>query len=62
MSETMSRGEAWHFARVGRLLERADKTTRILDIKYFLLLPDVSYVGTPVDDLHWTAVLRSAQR
>ncbi len=60
MSETMSRGEAWHFARVGRLLERADKTTRILDIKYFLLLPDVSYVGSPIDDLHWTAVLRSA--
>lgn len=60
MSETMSRGEGWHFARVGRLLERADKTTRILDIKYFLLLPDISYVGSPVDDLHWTAVLRSA--
>ncbi|MBI1357273.1 MAG: alpha-E domain-containing protein [Acidobacteria bacterium] len=60
MSETMSRGEAWHFSRVGRLLERADKTTRILDIKYFLLLPDASDVGSPIDDLHWTAVLRSA--
>ncbi len=60
MSQTMSRGEPWHFARVGRLLERADKTTRILDIKYFLLLPDVSDVGTAIDDLHWSAVLRSA--
>jgi uncharacterized alpha-E superfamily protein len=60
MSETMSRGEAWHFSRVGRLLERADKTTRILDVKYFLLLPDASDVGSPIDDLHWTAVLRSA--
>jgi len=59
-SETSSRGEAWHFARMGRAIERADKTTRILDIKYFLLLPDVSDIGTPVDDIHWGAVLRSA--
>ena len=35
----MSHGEAWHFARMGRLLERADKTSRILDVKYFILLP-----------------------
>lgn len=60
MSQTMSHGEAWHFARLGRSLERADKTTRILDIKYFLLLPDVTNVGQPIDDLHWSAVLRSA--
>ena len=38
---TMSHGEAWHFARLGRLLERADKTSRILDVKYFILLPSV---------------------
>ncbi len=37
---TMTHGEAWHFCRLGRLLERADKTSRILDVKYFLLLPD----------------------
>jgi len=60
MSTTMSRGEAWHFSQLGRLLERADKTTRILDIKYFLLLPDISDIGTSVDDLHWNAVLHSA--
>lgn len=60
MAQTMSQGEAYHFSRMGRLLERADKTTRILDIKYFLLLPDASDVGTPIDDLHWSAVLRSA--
>lgn len=59
-AETLSRSEAWHFSRVGRALERADKTTRILDIKYFLLLPELEYVGTPIDDLHWNAVLRSA--
>lgn len=59
-AETMSRNEAWHFGRMGRMLERADKTTRILDIKYFLLLPNVRDVGRPIDDLQWGAVLRSA--
>ncbi|HUI28141.1 MAG TPA: alpha-E domain-containing protein [Candidatus Kryptonia bacterium] len=57
---TMSHGEAWRFCRLGRKLERADKTTRILDVKYFLLLPAVSDVGTPTDDVQWAAVLRSA--
>jgi uncharacterized alpha-E superfamily protein len=36
---TLSRGEAFHFAHLGRMLERADKTSRILDVKYFLLSP-----------------------
>ena len=57
---TMAHGEAWHFHVMGRMIERADKTTRILDVKYFILLPSVGDVGTPVDDLHWSAVLRSA--
>ena len=57
---TMSHGEGWHFCRLGRLLERADKTSRILDVKYFILLPSVWDVGTPVDDIQWAAVLRSA--
>ena len=39
---TLSRGEAYHFAHVGRMLERADKTSRILDVKYFLLQPEKS--------------------
>jgi uncharacterized alpha-E superfamily protein len=56
---TMSHGEAWHFIRMGRKLERADKTSRILDVKYFILLPATSDVGTPYDDIHWSAVLRS---
>ena len=56
---TFSQGEAWHFARLGRVLERADKTSRILDMKYFILLPSINDVGTPIDDLQWSAVLRS---
>lgn len=57
---TMSHNEAWHFSRLGRLLERADKTSRILDVKYFLLLPQPTDVGTTLDALHWGALLRSA--
>jgi uncharacterized alpha-E superfamily protein len=57
---TMTHGEGWHFCRLGRKLERADKTSRILDVKYFLLLPTVHDIGTTVDDVQWAAVLRSA--
>lgn len=57
---TMSHGEGWHFGRMGRLIERADKTSRLLDVKYFLLLPKVADIGTPIDDIQWTAVLKSA--
>lgn len=57
---TMLHGEGWHFSRLGRMLERADKTSRILDVKYFYLLPTVWDVGTPVDDIQWASVLRSA--
>lgn len=57
---TMSHGEAWHFARLGRLLERADKTSRILDVKYYILLPRADDVGTPLDTVQWSALLRSA--
>jgi uncharacterized alpha-E superfamily protein len=57
---TMSHGEAWHFGRLGRMIERADKTSRILDVKYFLLLPSVNDVGTPFDNMQWMAVLKSA--
>ena len=56
---TLSHGEGWQFARLGRKLERADKTSRLLDVKYFLLLPKIIDVGTPTDDLQWSAVLRS---
>lgn len=60
MDSTMSHGEAWNFARMGMMLERADKTSRILDVKYFMLLPQADLVNTPVDNIQWTAVLKSA--
>ena len=57
---TLSRDLSWHFSRLGRLLERADKTTRILDVKYFLLLPTPDEVGGVLDELQWISLLRSA--
>ena len=59
---TMSHSEAWHFIRMGRLLERADKTSRIVDVKYYILLPAVEDVGSPLDDLQWAALLKSTIR
>jgi len=60
MDSTMSHGEAWNFARIGMMLERADKTSRILDVKYFMLLPEVEMINTPIDNIQWMAVLKSA--
>ena len=55
----MSNGEGWHFFRIGKLLERADKTARMLDVKYFLLLPTPDYFDSPYDTVEWGAVLKS---
>jgi uncharacterized alpha-E superfamily protein len=57
---TMAHNEAWHFCRLGRMLERADKTSRMLDVKYYILLRSADDVGSPIDDIQWAAVLRSA--
>jgi uncharacterized alpha-E superfamily protein len=56
---TVARTEGWHFRQLGMFLERADKTSRILDVKYHILLPSATMVGTPLDFLHWTALLKS---
>jgi uncharacterized alpha-E superfamily protein len=56
---TFSRSEGFEFIQFGKYLERADKTTRLLDIKYHILLPKVTDVGGAVDTAQWQAVLRS---
>lgn len=58
--ETLSHNESWHFCRLGRMIERADKTSRILDVKYFVLLPDLADIGGTIDQVGWTALLNSA--
>ncbi len=56
---TIARTEGWYFRQLGLYLERADKTSRILDVKYHILLPSPEEVGTPLDFLHWMALLKS---
>ncbi|MGB3471605.1 MAG: alpha-E domain-containing protein [Erythrobacter sp.] len=56
---SMLRNEGFHFARAGTFVERAESTARILDMKYFLLLPSLSYVGSSLDSGQWEQVLRS---
>ena len=56
---TMSHGEAYEFLQLGKFLERANQTARILDVKYHILLPTPEHVGTPVDNAHWVAILTS---
>jgi uncharacterized alpha-E superfamily protein len=60
MDATMTHNEGWHFGKIGRFLERADKTSRILDVKYYILLPSVKDVGTTMDEIQWMALLKSA--
>jgi uncharacterized alpha-E superfamily protein len=57
---TMARGQGWHFSQLGRCLERADKTSRLVDVKYFILLPAPTDIGSPHDAIQWLALLRSA--
>lgn len=56
---TMPREEGFHFARAGTFIERADNVARLLDIKYYLLLPSLSYVGSSLDTGQWDSILRA---
>jgi uncharacterized alpha-E superfamily protein len=55
----LPRTDGWWFYDLGRHLERADNTTRILDIKYYMILPSVQAVGSALDMVQWASVLRS---
>jgi uncharacterized alpha-E superfamily protein len=56
---TMAHDEGWEFIQLGKYLERADRTSRILDIKYHVLLPTGEQIGGNVDTVQWMAVLKS---
>ncbi len=56
---TMLRNEIYDFSRIGTFLERADNTGRILDVKYYVLLPSVMSVGSEMDNVQWETILRS---
>ena len=56
---TMLRNDSYDFARIGTFLERADNTARILDTKYYVLLPTSASVGSHLDNIQWETILRS---
>lgn len=56
---TMLRNEIFSFLRLGTYVERADNTARILDVKYYVLLPSASWVGSSLDNQQWESILRS---
>ena len=60
IESTMIHGEQWHFTRLGRFIERADKTSRIVDVQYYLLLPTPEDVNSAIDVIRWSSLLKSA--
>lgn len=56
---TILRNDTFYFSQLGTFVERADNTARILDVKYYVLLPQVEMVGGKVDNVQWGAILRS---
>jgi uncharacterized alpha-E superfamily protein len=56
---TMLRTDNYYFSQLGNFVERADSTARILDVKYYILLPRASDVGSELDVQQWGQILRS---
>ena len=56
---TALRNENFDFAQLGTFIERADNTARILDVKYYVLLPSIAWVGSTLDNYQWESILRS---
>jgi len=59
MLNTILRNDTYYFSQLGTFLERADNTARILDVKYYVLLPEIDMVGGGIDNVQWGAILRS---
>jgi uncharacterized alpha-E superfamily protein len=56
---TLTHEEGWQFLQLGKYLERADKTLRIIDIQYHLLQELANPADLPLSNLQWAGVLRS---
>ncbi len=55
----MLRNEAYWFIRLGSVIERADNTARLLDVKYYILLPEGAEIGGALDRDQWTTILHT---
>lgn len=57
---TMLRNDIFNFIRLGLFLERGDFTARLLDVKYYVLLPTAAPVGSSLDNAQWETILRAS--
>ncbi len=56
---TLLRNDGYNFLNLGYYLERSDSTARLMDVKYYVLLPRIDYIGTGFDNYQWTTLLRA---
>lgn len=59
LAGTMTHDEAYQFLKIGRNLERADMTTRIIDVRSATLLPNTENDQSAFENLQWMSVLKS---
>ena len=59
IGDTQLRDDGYDLLNLGAYLERADATARILDVKYFVLLPQIADVGSGLDNYQWRTILRA---
>jgi len=56
---TLLRGDGYNFLNLGYYLERGDATARLMDVKYYVLLPRATYIGSGADNDQWMMLLRA---
>ncbi|MDZ4095536.1 MAG: alpha-E domain-containing protein [Paracoccaceae bacterium] len=56
---TLLRNDGYNFLNIGYYLERGDSTARLMDVKYYVLLPRADYIGSGLDNYQWTTLLRA---
>ena len=56
---TLLRNDGYNFLNIGYYLERGDNTARLMDVKYYVLLPRADYVGSGLDNDQWSMLLRA---
>jgi len=56
---TLLRDDGYNFLNIGFYLERGDSTARLIDVKYYVLLPRLDFVGSGLDNYQWSTLLRA---
>jgi uncharacterized alpha-E superfamily protein len=57
--QTLTHDQGWHFAQLGKYLERIDVTSRVIEAKFGMLRTADNLLAGALRNIHWMAVLRS---